>query len=99
MPKLESAFKTGVIKFIQKELLPGSLVLHLDANLLQGIPDTQVLFGMRWGFLEFKRSARAVIQPNQQYYVDLLDRMSFARFIYPENEMEVLRELECALRS
>lgn len=99
MPRLESAFKPRVLNFITTELLPGSLALHQDANLLQGIPDTQILFERRWGFLEFKRSANAKPRPNQPYYVELLNRMSFARFIYPENEWEVLRELESALRS
>ena len=99
MPKLESAFKSRVLSFIREELLPGSITLHLDPNTRQGIPDTQVLFERRWGFLEFKRSATASLRPNQEYYVDLLNSMSFARFIYPENEWEVLRELERALRS
>jgi hypothetical protein len=49
--------------------------------------------------LEVKVKKDADVQPNQEYYVDLLDSMSFASFIYPENEEEVLSELETAFRS
>jgi hypothetical protein len=46
--------------------------------------------------LEVKASADAPEQPNQEYYVNSLDAMSFAAFIYPENEEEVLDDLQSA---
>lgn len=47
-----------------------------------------------WAALEGKTSETAPHQPNQPYYVDLMDKLSFAAFIYPENEEAVLNELE-----
>jgi hypothetical protein len=67
--------------------------MHLDPNEIQGIPDLLVLYNDRWAVLEGKDYATAPHQPNQDYYVDLMDRMSFAAFIYPENKDEVLDNL------
>ena len=89
---LENRFKTNLIKEI-KEMLPGCMVLHLDPNEIQGIPDLLILYGNKWAVLEVKKSANASHRPNQDYYVDLMNDMSFAAFIYPENKDEVLEEL------
>ena len=82
-------------KFIQelREKLPGSIVLKNDATYLQGIPDLPVLYRDRWATLECKRSENEPHQPNQDYYVPLMDDMSFSRFIFPENAEEVLDDL------
>lgn len=48
--------------------------------------------------LEVKKSANAAHQPNQDYYVEKMNLMSFARFIYPENKKEVLHELQQSFR-
>lgn len=93
---LEGPYKTRLAKRIAREL-PGCMILRNDANLIQGIPDMMILFGPRWGALEGKASPDAPYRPNQQYYVDLMNRMSFAAFIHPSNEEDVLRELYQAL--
>lgn len=93
---LESTFKTNLKNDIE-EMLPGCIVVHLDPTEIQGIPDMLVLYENRWAALEGKKSANASHRPNQDYYVDLMNRMSFAAFIYPENKEEVLYDLQQAL--
>ena len=94
----ESAFQGQLIKEIKKRFA-GSVVLKNDANYLQGFPDLLILWGPRWAALEVKQSTRSRRQPNQAYYVDLLDGMSFAAFICPDNKEHILNEMERALSS
>ena len=89
--KLESGFQDRLIAEI-KEMFPGCMVFKMDQ--IQGIPDLLILYGKRWASLENKKSSTAKRQPNQEYYVDLMNRMSFSRFICPENKEEVLSELQ-----
>lgn len=93
---LESRYKTQLTGRIQKRFgTDHCMVVRLDANLRQGIPDILVLMGGGfWAALEGKRDANSPVQPNQPYYVDLMDRLCFAAFIYPENEEAVLDELQ-----
>lgn len=93
---LESRFQSNLIKEI-KELFPGCIVLKNDPNYIQGFPDLLILFNRRWAALEVKASANAMHQPNQDYYVDYLDGMSYAAFISPENKEAVLHDLQFAL--
>lgn len=92
MAKLESKFQADLIKEL-KIIFKGCLVTKLDSGHIQGIPDLLILWKDKWAILECKKSANAKHQPNQDYYVDMLDKMSFSRFIYPENKEEVINEL------
>lgn len=92
----ENSFQKALIKEIKK-LFPGCIVLKNDPNYIQGIPDLLILYGKRWAALEAKRSAKASVRPNQQHYISLMNRMSYAAFIYPENKEAVLNELQSAL--
>jgi hypothetical protein len=92
---LESEFQSELIKEL-KERFQGCIVVKNDANYIQGFPDLLVLYRNRWAALECKRNAKANRQPNQVYYIDELDQMSYASFIYPENREEVLDELQQA---
>ena len=47
--------------------------------------------------ISWKHSHEASHQPNQDYYVNKMDNMSYAKFICPENKKEILDELERAL--
>lgn len=90
--KLESEFQHNLKKEL-KELLPGCMILKLDPNDTQGIPDLLILYEDKWATLENKKSSKAKHQPNQDYYVEKMDNMSFSRFIYPENKEEVVEKL------
>lgn len=93
----ESAFQAKLIKEIKKRF-NGCLVLKLDASYIQGIPDLLILYGKKWATLEVKRKKGAHIQPNQKYYVELMNKMSFSRFICPETKEVVLNELQRAFK-
>lgn len=89
----EGAYQTKLIKKLKK-LFPGAIVVKNDSSYLQGIPDLLVLWKDKWAALEVKVDANAPQQPNQPYYVDKMDSMSFAAFIHPDNESEVLIGLQ-----
>lgn len=93
MAKLESKFQKDLMDEIKK-LYPGCVVIKNDSGYIQGFPDWTILYKDKWAVLEAKRDRKAPAQPNQPYYVDKLNRMSYSRFVYPENKDEVLRELE-----
>ena len=94
---LESKFQAQLIKEL-KERFPGCIVMKNDPNYIQGIPDLIILYNDKWRALECKRTGNSKRRPNQSYYVDLMDKMSFSRFIFPENKEEVLNELQEAFR-
>lgn len=96
--KLERDYKPGLAERIT-DLLPGCLIFKNDEQLCPGIPDMLILFGNRWAMLEVKASAKSPPRPLQPYYVELLNSMSFAAFIYPENESEVLSALQQAFEA
>lgn len=89
----ESSFQSKLIKEL-KARFPGCIVMKNDPTYIQGIPDLIILYKNRWAALECKRSANEHHQPNQDYYVEIMDDMSFAAFIFPENKEEVLNELQ-----
>ena len=81
-----------------REMFPGAIILKNDTQYLQGIPDLTILYGSRWAVLEVKTSGSSRNRPNQVWYISELDKMSFAAFIHPGNEEEVLHALQQALR-
>ena len=93
----ESKFQSNLKKEL-KEKFPGCIVTKLDSSDIQGIPDLLVLYKKYWATLECKKSEKAHHQPNQEYYISKMNSMSYASFVYPENERRVLDEMESALR-
>lgn len=89
----ERDFQRNLIKKLESAF-SGCVILKNDPCYKQGIPDLIIIYGPAWAALECKKSERASHQPNQGYYVDLLNNYGFARFIYPENESEVLADLK-----
>ncbi len=87
---LESRFQRELIEEL-KSIFPGALIYKNESK--QGFPDLTILWKDHWALLECKKSAHESVQPNQEYYVNKANEMSFSRFIYPENKQEVLREL------
>ena len=94
----ENKYQAGLIKRI-KERFEGAIVLKNDSSYIQGIPDLTVFYKDRWAALECKKEKNAHHQPNQDYYISKMDDMSFARFISPENEEDVLDEMERSFTS
>lgn len=94
----ESAYQAKLIRKL-KRIFPGCVILKNDPNYQQGILDLTLLHGPFWAMLEVKASARSSTRPNQEYFVQHLAGMSFAAFIYPENEEEVLSALQEAFAS
>ena len=92
MGKLENEFQAKLKKELSSRF-PGCVVTKLDSGDIQGIPDLLVLYEDKWATLECKKSEKAKKQPNQEYYVNQMNNMSYSRFIYPENKEEVLNDL------
>ena len=89
----ENEYQQGLKKRI-KERFKHAIVAKLNPNDIQGIPDLVVIFKKHWALLECKREADASKRPNQEFYVDFYNKWSFASFISPENEEEVLNAME-----
>ena len=98
MSARENQFQAKLIREL-KTVFPGCVVLKNDANYLQGFPDLLILHNDKWAALECKREQDAHRQPNQEYYVNMLSKMSYASFICPENRNEVLNELQQTFRT
>lgn len=94
---LEREYQARLKKKLER-MFPGCVILKNDPELLQGIPDLTILHEDRWAMLEVKASERSRVQPNQDYYVRKLGSMSFAAFIYPDVEQEVLYALRLHLQ-
>jgi len=92
---LETNFQKHLIVKI-KLLFEGCMIFKNDPNYIQGVPDLIILYKNKWAMLEVKRSNKAPKQPNQEYYVNLLNSMSYAAFIHPDNESEVINDLQRA---
>lgn len=90
---LENTFQGRLIKELKKTF-PECVILKNDANYMQGAPDLMILVNDKWAALECKKGKDERHQPNQDYYVEKLNRMGFSSFIYPENREEVLSDLK-----
>lgn len=94
----EAAFQAKLIRKL-KRIFPGCVILKNDPQYQQGILDLTILWGEQWAALEVKASHDARRRPNQDYFVRVLDDMSFAAYINPDNEGEVLYALQEAFAS
>jgi hypothetical protein len=92
---VESVYQRSVIRKLER-MFDGCLILKNDSGYRQGVPDLIILYGPYWAMLEVKASRSSRFRPNQEYYIQTLNEMSFAASIYPENEDEVLGALQQA---
>ena len=91
----EAVYQGKLIKKLER-LFPGCFIMKNDPSENQGVPDLLILFRDQWAMLEVKISSVASNQPNQDYYIQKFGEMSFASFINPQNEVEVLDDLQSA---
>lgn len=94
----ERTYQRKLITKIEN-LLPGCVVMKNDPREIQGIPDLLILFEDRWAMLEVKVDDTSNFQPNQLYYIEKLGMMSYVTSINPNNEKEVLNDLQQAFGS
>ncbi len=94
---LESKFKTDLIKEIER-LFPGAIVLKTNANQIQGMSDNIILFRNKWAAFDAKKDEDSPHQPNQDYYIGLLNEMSYAAFVHPKNKEDFLYDLQQTFR-
>lgn len=91
---LERDYQPKLKKRLKAIMPPGTKILKNDASAIQGIADLLVSYGAKCAWLEVKESQDAAHRPNQDYYVEQINSQGgFARFIYPENEEEVISEM------
>lgn len=92
MPRLERDFQADLIKEL-KSIFIGCVVFKNDPNYQQGFPDLTILFGNRWAILECKKSLNEKYEPNQEWFIEQLNLMSYSAMICPENRELILDEL------
>jgi len=89
---LESVVQKRVIREINA-MYPNAFVIKTDPTYINSFPDLLVLEGTNWASLETKREPNSPRQPNQDYYIRMLNHMSFASFIDATNYKEVLHAM------
>lgn len=97
-PVRESRFQAELIKALRLTF-PGCIILKNDANYLPGIPDLLILWHSKWAALEVKNAQGAIRSNNQRHYIKLMNKMSFAAFIHPDNRRQVIGDLQRAFGS
>ena len=94
---LEKDFQKNLVKKIE-DRFPDAIVYKNEGK--KGFPDLTVLLdGPFWALLECKRAPKAAKGSLQPYWIDRGNSIGFARFINPDNEGEVLNDLEQAFRA
>lgn len=95
----ESTYQAGLIRKLRK-LYPEAIIMKNDSGYQQGLPDLTILYGDRWATLEVKAkppTSEQAFEPNQEWFIDKMNDMSYSACIYPENEKDVLDGLQQAL--
>lgn len=94
---VEAKFQRDLIERLEKEF-PGCIITKNDPSYIQGIPDLTMLYKNLWVALECKRSSTAGLQPNQEWYIEMMNDMGgIAYVVYPENLEEVINDIKFKL--
>lgn len=103
MAKSANALERDFQPKLKKEIrarFPGCCIFKLDSGEFQGIPDLLILWGAQWAILEVKREPPTgrldYYRPNQEWYIEQFNKMSFSSVIFPENTEAVLDDLQQA---
>lgn len=103
VPRREREYQPGLIKRIENlfkvKFQVEVYVRKIDIQ--QGWPDLLILAPGFWALLEVKKeepTSADDFEPNQEWWIEEFDSMSFSACIYPENEQEVLHALKEAFR-
>lgn len=92
--KLEAEFQKEFIKRLRKAF-DRVIILKNDSGYLQGIMDLTVILPGAIIFLEVKPYEGAEYEPNQPYYLDLVQQFGFfSATLYPENEEVIFRAIQ-----
>lgn len=96
---LEAAVQARFVKRLRKTFGEDVIILKNDTGFLQGIMDLTVILPGFIAFIEVKPYVGAPYEPNQEYYLDLVDRLGFfSCTLWPENEEEVFDVIQRASR-
>lgn len=93
-----TGFKKHLVEILKQRFI-GVVILPGPSDIYQGFPDLLCLHGNKWFALEVKASQKSRKQPNQDWYIDYLNGLSYAAVVYPENLEEVLDEIQSLLTS
>lgn len=88
----ENKYQSKLIKRL-KAIFTDCIIIKNDANYIQGFPDITIFYEGKYACLEVKESASAPHRPNQDFYISKLGEKGYAKFIYPENEEDIINEL------
>lgn len=92
---LESDYVRNTLKPDLNREFPGIVIVKQDPNTsFQGIPDLLLLFRNKWASLETKRAKKSARRPNQPYYVEKFNDMSYAAFADPSNHDQIMTDLK-----
>lgn len=89
----ERDYQARLIRELERRY-PGCFVMKNDSSYIQGVPDLTILYNGLWAMLEVKVDELSHTQPNQDYYINKFEQMSYAAFVHPQNEEIVFKELD-----
>lgn len=99
---LERVYQPKFIKRLRREF-PGIVIIKNDTDYQQGFPDWTLLYHQCWAVLEIKRKrprpGTSDFEPNQEWFIEELDKLCFSACVYPENEEEIIDALKSIFSS